>query len=83
MRAIFYICNNHKTNNTMTIFILIVELSNDTQENRNKLQEQYDAKLTNVKKIHDGAIGWVITLNCGTDVILPSTTIFTVEGQYE
>ena len=46
-------------------------------------KQQYDAKLTNVEKIHEGAIGWVIALNCGTYVTLPSTTIFTVEGSMD
>ena len=42
-------------------------------------KQRYDAKLSNVKNIHEGKLGWNILLNCGTEVILPSSTIFTVE----
>lgn len=42
-------------------------------------QQRHDAKLFNVKNIREGTIGWVITLSCGTEVILPPSTIFTIE----
>ena len=41
--------------------------------------QKYDALLSNVKNIHEGILGWNILLNCGTEVILPSSTIFTIE----
>ena len=48
--------------------------------NISDLGEQTDfTRLDNVKKIHEGILGWSILLNCGTEVILPSSTIFTIE----
>lgn len=42
-------------------------------------KQRYDTQLSNVKNIHEGKLGWSILLNCGTEVILPSITIFTIE----
>jgi len=44
------------------------------------LGEQTDfTRLLNVKDIHEGKLGWSILLNWGTEVILPSSTVFTME----
>jgi len=42
-------------------------------------EQTYFTRLDNVKGIHEGALGWSILLNCGTEVILPASTIFTIE----
>lgn len=48
--------------------------------NISDLGEQTDfTRLGNVKKIHEGELGWRILLNCGAEVILPSNTIFIIE----
>jgi len=52
--------------------------------NISDLGEQTEfTRLANVKNIHEGKLGWNILLNCGAEVILPSSTIFTIEDSNE
>ena len=52
--------------------------------NISDLGEQTEfTRLGNVKKIHEGILGWSILLNCGAEVILPASTIFIIEDSIE